>query len=184
MSPAPRRALTIDDPVGGREACQVAHLRRRWTTGSVACMRSQFRTSGRTPTSRASTSTRSRSPRWPTRSVSVACSSRSSFRPLPASGFELVAGERRWRAAQLAGNQTIPTLIDDTFDGAGSLELALIENVAREDSHQSKRPGRSQAAASSSRRRGLWPTGGLVGRRDRPPAAQREPAAGLTDQTL
>ena len=48
-------------------------------------------------------------------------------------GYELVAGERRWRAAQLAGETTIPALIDDTIDGAGSLELALIENVVRAD---------------------------------------------------
>jgi ParB family chromosome partitioning protein len=48
-------------------------------------------------------------------------------------GYELVAGERRWRAAQLAGEATIPALVDDALDEAGSLELALIENVVRED---------------------------------------------------
>jgi ParB family transcriptional regulator, chromosome partitioning protein len=48
-------------------------------------------------------------------------------------GYELVAGERRWRAAQLAGESTIPALVDDELDDAGSLELALIENIARED---------------------------------------------------
>jgi ParB family chromosome partitioning protein len=48
-------------------------------------------------------------------------------------GFELVAGERRWRAAQLAGESTIPALVDNDLDEAGSLELALIENVVRED---------------------------------------------------
>ena len=48
-------------------------------------------------------------------------------------GFELVAGERRWRAAQLAGEATIPALVDSDLDEAGSLELALIENVVRED---------------------------------------------------
>ncbi len=45
----------------------------------------------------------------------------------------MVAGERRWRAARLAGQATIPALIDASVDGAGSLELALIENVVRED---------------------------------------------------
>jgi ParB family transcriptional regulator, chromosome partitioning protein len=44
-------------------------------------------------------------------------------------GYEVVAGERRWRAARLAGEATIPALVDD----AGSLELALIENVVRAD---------------------------------------------------
>jgi ParB family chromosome partitioning protein len=48
-------------------------------------------------------------------------------------GFELVAGDRRWRAAGLAGEVTIPALVDSDIDEAGSLELALIENVVRED---------------------------------------------------
>jgi ParB family chromosome partitioning protein len=48
-------------------------------------------------------------------------------------GYELVAGERRWRAAELAGEVTIPALVDDALDQAGSLELALIENIVRED---------------------------------------------------
>ena len=48
-------------------------------------------------------------------------------------GYELVAGERRWRAAELAGETTIPALVDGELDDAGSLELALIENVVRED---------------------------------------------------
>jgi ParB family chromosome partitioning protein len=47
--------------------------------------------------------------------------------------YELVAGERRWRAAELAGEATIPALVDDALDQAGSLELALIENIVRED---------------------------------------------------
>lgn len=48
-------------------------------------------------------------------------------------GYELVAGERRWRAAGLAGQSTIPALVDSALDQAGSLELALIENIVRED---------------------------------------------------
>jgi ParB family chromosome partitioning protein len=48
-------------------------------------------------------------------------------------GYELIAGERRWRAAELAGETTIPALVDGAIDEAGSLELALIENVVRED---------------------------------------------------
>jgi ParB family transcriptional regulator, chromosome partitioning protein len=48
-------------------------------------------------------------------------------------GYELVAGERRWRAAQLAGETRVPALVDDALDEAGSLELALIENIVRED---------------------------------------------------
>ncbi|HLW96566.1 MAG TPA: ParB/RepB/Spo0J family partition protein [Solirubrobacteraceae bacterium] len=53
-------------------------------------------------------------------------------RPLPDGRFELIAGERRWRAAQLARLETIPAIVR-ARDDAESLELALIENMARED---------------------------------------------------
>lgn len=54
-------------------------------------------------------------------------------RPRPEGGYELVAGERRWRAARLAGLATVPALVDEQLDGVASLEVALIENMARED---------------------------------------------------
>lgn len=47
-------------------------------------------------------------------------------------GFELVAGERRWRAAQRAQLHRIPALVRD-MDGGASAEVALIENVQREN---------------------------------------------------
>ena len=53
-------------------------------------------------------------------------------RPVPGGTYELIAGERRWRAAQLAGLDTVPAMIRP-HDDAESLELALIENMARED---------------------------------------------------
>jgi ParB family chromosome partitioning protein len=53
-------------------------------------------------------------------------------RPVAGGTYELVAGERRWRAAQIAGLDTIPTLVRDR-DDAQSLEVALVENMARED---------------------------------------------------
>jgi ParB family transcriptional regulator, chromosome partitioning protein len=53
-------------------------------------------------------------------------------RPVPGGTYELIAGERRWRAAQLAGFDEIPALVRPQ-DDAQSLELALIENMARED---------------------------------------------------
>ncbi len=53
-------------------------------------------------------------------------------RPRPGGTFEIVAGERRWRAAQLAGLATMPALVQQR-DDAASLETALIENMARED---------------------------------------------------
>jgi ParB family chromosome partitioning protein len=54
------------------------------------------------------------------------------LRPVPGGTYELIAGERRWRAAQLAGFGTVPALVRP-HDDAESLELALIENMARED---------------------------------------------------
>jgi ParB family transcriptional regulator, chromosome partitioning protein len=53
-------------------------------------------------------------------------------RPLPSGNYELIAGERRWRAAGLAELETIPAIVRH-HDDATSLELALIENMARED---------------------------------------------------
>ncbi len=53
-------------------------------------------------------------------------------RPLHGGTYELIAGERRWRAARLASLDTIPAMVRPN-DDAASLELALIENMARED---------------------------------------------------
>jgi ParB family transcriptional regulator, chromosome partitioning protein len=53
-------------------------------------------------------------------------------RPVAGGTYELIAGERRWRAAQLAGLETVPAVVRPD-DDAASLELALIENMARED---------------------------------------------------
>lgn len=53
-------------------------------------------------------------------------------RPKPGGTYELVAGERRWRAARIAGLQRIPAIVRDRED-AQALEVALIENMARED---------------------------------------------------
>jgi ParB family chromosome partitioning protein len=52
-------------------------------------------------------------------------------RPRTAGGFEIVAGERRWRAAREAGHATVPAVVRDT-DDRDALLLGLIENVARE----------------------------------------------------
>jgi len=46
--------------------------------------------------------------------------------------YELVAGERRWRAARMAGLAEVPVIVQDIADG-NLLEVALIENIQRED---------------------------------------------------
>lgn len=48
-------------------------------------------------------------------------------------GFVIIAGERRWRASQLAGLDTIPVIVHDLQDETDSLRLALVENIQRRD---------------------------------------------------
>ncbi|MDP9379797.1 MAG: ParB/RepB/Spo0J family partition protein [Chloroflexota bacterium] len=49
----------------------------------------------------------------------------------PAHRYELIAGERRWRACQLAGSTTVPVRVLTQIDDATALRLALIENLQR-----------------------------------------------------
>ncbi len=49
--------------------------------------------------------------------------------------FELIAGERRWRAAHLAGLETVPALVQDDVNDRLSLEQAVVENLHRVDLH-------------------------------------------------
>jgi len=130
MSPASRRPLTVDDPIGGGQVCHVAHpsdqADGRLRDIAVEAIRPN--------------------PDQPRKHFdedsldSLADSIRERgvlqpiiVRPTSSGGYELVAGERRWRAALLADQPTIPALIDSEVEGAGSLEIALIENVARQD---------------------------------------------------
>jgi ParB family chromosome partitioning protein len=53
-------------------------------------------------------------------------------RPLPGGRYELLAGERRWRAARLAGLERIPAVVRAAQDD-DRLEIAVIENMARQD---------------------------------------------------
>jgi ParB family chromosome partitioning protein len=53
-------------------------------------------------------------------------------RPLPDGSYELIAGERRWRAAQAAGLAKVPAVVRDQ-ELAERLQVALIENMVRED---------------------------------------------------
>ena len=47
--------------------------------------------------------------------------------------FEIIAGERRWRASQMAGLKEVPVILRENVDSQRSTELALIENLQRED---------------------------------------------------
>jgi ParB family chromosome partitioning protein len=133
MSPTQRRALTVDDPIAGAEAGHVARLAasssdalgrlREISVRSIHPNPNQPRKHFDQATlSALADSIRARGVLQP---IVV--------RPTSPDAFELVAGERRWRAALIAGDLTIPAVIDDKVDEAGSLELALIENVVRED---------------------------------------------------
>jgi ParB family chromosome partitioning protein len=53
-------------------------------------------------------------------------------RPMTGEQYELIAGERRWRAAQMAGLEQVPALVREVPDEA-ALAMALIENIQRED---------------------------------------------------
>jgi ParB family chromosome partitioning protein len=53
-------------------------------------------------------------------------------RPRPAGGYEIIAGERRWLAAQQAGLERVPAVLHDV-DERSTLVLALVENLVRQD---------------------------------------------------
>ena len=83
-------------------------------------------------------------------------------RPLQDGKYELLAGERRWRAAKIAGFPTIPALVS-RYDDAAALEVGLIENLAREDLNPVEE---ARAFATLSKEFGLtyWQIGERVGR--------------------
>ena len=72
-------------------------------------------------------------------------------RPDPAGGFQLVVGERRWRAAQRIGLSRLPALVRHVDDRTAT-EWALIENLQREDLNAIER-------AEAFREQWYWPSG-------------------------
>lgn len=57
------------------------------------------------------------------------------IRPVNSNGYEIVCGERRWKASKAAGKESIPARIVNLSDGE-ALELAVIENLQRENVHE------------------------------------------------
>lgn len=132
MSAPQRRGLTIDDPVGGRQACHVAQ------TPAPNVTESRLREIPVQDIRPNPDQPRKHFDEDALRALAGSIRERGVLQPIivkPISPdeFELVAGERRWRAAKLAGRGSIPALINPSQDDSGSLELALIENVVREN---------------------------------------------------
>jgi ParB family chromosome partitioning protein len=131
MSSPTRRALTIDDPVAAAAACHVAHPAAEATAGRLREIAlDEIHPNPAQP--------RKRFDQASLNALADSIRERGVLQPIivgPRStgGYQLIAGERRWRASQIAGRPSIPALVDGTVDSAVSLELALIENVARED---------------------------------------------------
>jgi ParB family transcriptional regulator, chromosome partitioning protein len=132
MNKPPRRALTIDDPVDGPGARYVA--RPPAPSESDGRLR-------QVPVSLIQPNASQPRQHFDEQALSALADSIRErgvlqpiiLRPTPSGDFEIVAGERRWRAAQQAGHSTTAALIDGSLDAPDALELALIENVVRED---------------------------------------------------
>jgi ParB family transcriptional regulator, chromosome partitioning protein len=127
-----RRVLTIDDPLAAAEAC---HAARQPAAGQPDRRLRAIPIEDIHPNP---DQPRKHFDEEALRSLAESIRERGVLQPIivrpsVTGGYELVTGERRWRAAQLAGHASIPTLIDTNVEGAGSVELALIENVVRED---------------------------------------------------
>ena len=132
-----RRPPRRSSPAPGARPRRPARRRRgRGVRAAGAAARARRRSNSCVPIraipARTSPKTNSRSSR--PRSASAASSSRCWCAPIPrvADAYEIVAGERRWRAAQRAGLHEIPILVVEAGDRE-ALEIAIVENVQRTD---------------------------------------------------
>ena len=147
--------------------------------GAAACSSCRSTASRRTRTSHAPPSTRRRSASWRPRSPSTACSSRSSCEQLADGGYQLVAGERRLRAARMAGLEAIPAVIRDTDDE----DRLARARAHREHPARGPQPDRDRARLPGAHRslradpRGRRPPGRQEPGRDQQLAAPARPRA-------
>ena len=131
MSPQNRRTLRIDDPVAG-DACHMAPPGSRERTDA------RLRDIALQDIHPNPSQPRKRFDDASLAALADSIRERGVLQPIIVQvrlegGFELIAGERRWRASTLARIATIPALVTPALDAGQSVELALIENVARED---------------------------------------------------
>ena len=131
MSPQPGRSLRIDDPVAG-DACHMAQLR------SPDASSGRLRDIALDEIHPNLPQPRKRFDQSSLAARADSITERGVLQPIivqprTAGGYELVAGERRWRASRIAGIATIPALVAQPLGMGQSIELALIENVARQD---------------------------------------------------
>jgi ParB family transcriptional regulator, chromosome partitioning protein len=137
MSAIRRRGLRLDDPLGAGDASRDERDSRSRAAGGVGLAEGRLRDIPLAQIHANPDQPRKRFEESALASLADSIRERGVLQPVivrPVDDqYELVAGERRWRAAELAGEATIPALVDNALDEAGSLELALIENVVRED---------------------------------------------------
>jgi len=131
ITPQTRRTLRIDDPVAG-DACHVA------PAGSPESVSGRLRDIALQDIHPNPAQPRKHFDDASLGALAESIRERGVLQPIIVQprlggGYELIAGERRWRASQLAGRPTIPALVARPVDGAQSIEIALIENVARAD---------------------------------------------------
>jgi len=131
MTPQTRRTLRIDDPVAG-DACHMARA------GSPESASGRLRDIALHDIHPNPAQPRKHFDDESLAALADSIRERGVLQPIivqprPGRGFELIAGERRWRASKIAGVATIPALVGLPVGGAESIELALIENIARED---------------------------------------------------
>ena len=131
MSPHTRRPLRIDDPVLG-DACHVAQ------TPAQQSANGRLRDIALAEVHPNPSQLRKHFDDVSLAALADSIRERGVLQPIivhrrPGGGYELIAGERRWRACEIAGVATIPALVAEPVDAPHSIELALIENIARED---------------------------------------------------